>query len=337
MPASTIVLPVRTEPSDSEILVGRPPRGPWWSELGRLTNYVRGRGVMLVPAHAPMITIASGANDTIRYRCRPGGLAIARVWVVHVEAVSGYANVTVAAGSATATILIDALEAREAGRVVLIDGGLTKTTAVTELTATVTNNSGTGSVIIGHAEVWELPRAALTKGATDLGVDIDTLFAGRPILERANDSTYGVAAALHTASGRRGTLAAWYGPVVSSTATTWTGLFPNVWRVTPGVIGVGATSIPCEWDVNARVTDGATTFELRLTDAAAASSAVITIAGVTTLGWRGTGTKDLLAEDLTDDTGLQGGAFETVQLEVRRTAGAGSLEVRGFGVWESLW
>lgn len=342
MPASTRVPMIRTQPHDDGVRVGLPPRGPFWTDTARLVTYVRGRGVLLVPGHFPLVSIGSGSSDTLRYKSRGSGLSIARIYIVRVEPTSGYASVRVTAGSASAqTKLVDFLESREQGRFIIVEEGVSKSSSVVELTILVENLSGTGTVRVVDIEVWELPRAALTKGATDLGVDVDTLFAGRPIAQRDYESVYGVAQAVAGASGRRGTLAAWFGPTATFSSASWTPLYTTPLRVCPGRIGPSDTSTPVEWDVYARVTDGTTTFDVHLIDAASGTSSVITVSGPsghTSLGWRGPdASKSLLSEDLTDAAGLQSGAFETVNIEAQRTAGAGNLELRGWGLWEAPW
>lgn len=341
MPLSTRVPPIRTQPFDDAIKVGLPPRGPFWGDLARLSNYVRGRGVCLVPSHAPMVTITSGANDVLRYRARGSGLAIARVWVFQVHAISGFANITAAVGAVSHARTIDALESLESGRVVLLETGVSKSSGIVDISATITNVSGTGSVLVTEAQVWELPRAALSKDSTDLGADVDTVFASRPILQRDNESVYGPARGIHGASGRRGGLAAWWGPVATFNSGSAQTLFTAPVRVTPGVIAAGDTTTPVEWDIYARVTNGTTKFAVVIRDAASGVSSAIDVdgaAGHTSFLWLGTDTsKSLLAEDLTEPSGLQSGAFDTVQLEATRTGGAGNLELRGWCLREAPW
>ena len=76
------VVPIkRTEPLAADIVIGAPVRAQTWRELGMLLHWLRGHGTQIIPAHAPQMVLVAGAQ-TLHYRVKPQGLAIARVWVI---------------------------------------------------------------------------------------------------------------------------------------------------------------------------------------------------------------------------------------------------------------
>jgi hypothetical protein len=329
MPAATRVPSRRVELPLDDVKVGLDPRSRFWNDLGALVNYVRGVGSVLVPAHCPLITKTSG-SESLLYRVRPSGRAVTRVWVVKIRAgATPSASATVAADGETArSVVASAYTTEGDGIVVLASGTATKTEAESTLTLTVTWVSGT--VIIDSVECWELPRAQLTKDATDLGIDLGSLEPDRPILDRDYESVGAIDAALQPANGRRCGLMSWWGP--TATFTTADTLFESAVRIVPPKVGRSDTTRTCDWNVYARVTNGTTTGRVRVVRRDGTASAWVNITS-TSFGWI-TGTHAFECEDMADAEGIPAGGFETVNFELERTAGAGSIEVTGANVFD---
>lgn len=339
MPVSTRVPNLRRQVSMRDIKVSLDISQRHWVQLGELANYLRGRGSVLIPAHAPEATVAGGATDTFRYRVAPSGRAIARVWYVEIASTSptALARATVSVTGSSADMSTIA-----ATPVMLIETPVAKGTAEVELVLTV-QNTGTQTLRIDSVLSWELHRAQLTKDATDVGVDLGSLEFNRPICDRDYEAIAGVADAVAATNGRRCGLISWRGPDASFTNVAFSGtdvVFDLAIPIVPPKIAAANTTRTCDWNVYAYCSDGTTAGEIRVIDAAGGTSSVLSVvAGTTTPTWFTGGTKSLLCEDLSTTDGLQGGSYETVNVQVRRTAGAGSVKVRGFNVYDgpSTW
>lgn len=338
MPVATRVPQIRrVVPLGAPVQVGKAVAARQWSELGPLVNYLRGKGAVLVPGHSPMVGVDAGistgfpAFQALVYRTRPSGRAILRVWAVEVLGVpSGSATITPSGGSA---FLVSAGPATTApNRVFVLTEPATKTTAITGLGLSVQAVSGAVQVV--GVTCWELSRAQLSRDATDLGIDLGSLDAGRPILDRPYESVAGVARALGAADGRRVGLASWCGEPILVTSGTFVGMFALPLRIVPPRVGPNDTTRGCSWNVLA-FCDVGTTGEARvLTDTGATSAALaITATSATWLD----GTVAVRCEDRTTSDGLPGGTWPTAQLQVRRVSGAGNVRIQGFNIYDGLW
>lgn len=312
--------------------VGLEPTSLFWADVAETVNYLRGTGITLVPAHFPGVELASG-SETLRYRVLPSGRAVTRVWVVRIRALDPpRAVATVSADGSTARTIVGSALIGDPGATAVIVADVAKASVATEITCTVTWVEGT--VIIDSVECWELPRAALTLDATDLGVDVRSLEPGRPIVDRDYESLGGIGVALAGADGRRGGLLSWWGPVCNFTAAA--SLFETGIPVVPPKVAPGDTTrsaVP--WNVYARVSAGGTTGRVRAVDAAGGVSAWVSITG-TSYGWI-EGTIDLLCEDMTAADGLPGAGWETLNFEFERTAGTGTIQTTGANAYDPTW
>lgn len=341
MPLATRVPQARRiVPIGADVRVGRAVSARPWGELAALVQYLRGRGAVLVTGHAPNVHVdATGqtafpTSEVLRYRTQPTGRAIARVWAVEVlgaGASGGAASLTSGSGPTLVATAGTGTDAR--GRVYVLVETATKTTSTSELTLTIGALSGQLRVV--GVTCWELPRAQLTKDATDLGIDLGTIDPDRPIWDRDYESVNGVCEALAGADGRRVALASWSGFECETSSTSYVDAFTVPLRIVPPKIGPTDTTRTCTWDIRAWC-DGGTTGDARIVDAASGASSALSI-GSSTPGWRGTGTKSFLCEDLAQATGLPSGSFETVQLQVRRTSGAGKVYWDGWVLFDGAW
>lgn len=340
MPLATRVPQARRiVPIGGDVQVGKAISARPWSELAALVQYLRGRGAVLVTGHAPNVHVdATGltaypTTEVLRWRTQPTGRAIARVWSVEVLGVSGGGRADVTPGTGP-TLEVSAGTATErTGRVFVFVETATKATATTELALTIQATAGQLRVV--GVLCWELPRAQLTKDATDLGIDLGTIDPDRPLWDRDYESVNGVCEALAASDGRRVALASWSGFECETSSTSYVDAFTVPLRIVPPKVGPTDTARTCTWDIRAWC-DGGTTGDARIVDAAGGASSALSIGSITP-GWRGTGTKSFLCEDLDEATGLPSGSFETVQLQVRRTSGAGKVYWDGFVVFDGAW
>lgn len=330
------VLPYRTEPTLDEVLVGDPVRAGTWADVAKLIHWVRGRGRVLLPQHAPRTSLSSG-SATHRYKVRPSGPAIARVWVGEVRSSVPLSAFTLKAGSSPTTgTLYASSAARFTLPFVYLETGVTKTTNPTDLTFLFSWVDGTP--VLETLACWELPRAALARSSDDLGISLDSLYPRRPIFEATYEGPSAVAASVLGTSTRRVGLWAWWnatGAVFSSTSfvSLWVAGMPLV----PAKDRPADTTREAEWYVYASMSDGTTAAQIQVVDASAvASTALVLAAGTQAAQWRGAGTKKFLCEDLTTADGVPSGGPDTVQLQVKRTAGSGTITVYGTTGYEAL-
>lgn len=315
----------------SGIKVGLEPTSAFWADVGETVNFLRGAGVQLVPAHFPGIELATGA-ETLRYRVLPSGRAVTRVWVVRIRSLDPpRAVATVSADGSTARTIVGSALIGDPGATAVIVANVAKASVATEITCTITQVEGT--VIIDSVECWELPRAALTLDATDLGVDVRSLEPDRPIVDRDYESLGGIGVALAGADGRRGGLLSWWGPVCNFTAAA--SLFTTKVPIVPPKVGPFDGTRSIVWNAYVRVSAGATTGRVRVVDEAGNVSAWVSTSS-TSYGWL-EGTLSPLCEDLAEASGLPSGAWETVNFELERTAGAGTVQILGANVYDSAW
>ncbi len=338
------VVPIkRTEPLAADIVIGAPVRAQTWRELGMLLHWLRGHGTQIIPAHAPQMVLVAGAQ-TLHYRVKPQGLAIARVWVISLrqENVAPRAQCTITLPGGSVLTVHPRNEFSES-RGTLIFETVTKSSARADLTLTMQRVSGTAQVTVESLCCFELPRAVLTLDATDLGVDFETLRPGAAIIDSTNRGLGAVAENLTHAvsSPRRHLHEQCFAPIVSdpggaANPTAWVDLFPLALPVSPRRVVQGDTTYTATWDAWCSVSNGTTTFEVRIKPGSG-GSAVLTCTGATggtTPAWLGTSTISLLCEDPTTVDGVPAGGLETVQYAVRRTAGSGTVTLRSVAAWE---
>jgi hypothetical protein len=330
----------RTPVTLEDFRVGRPVRATSWWDLAQLVQWVRGRGRTLVPQHAVRKTITSG-SQTFRWRTHPSGVAITRVWVADIRqdpttyvTSPGCAFTVQAGGASTSGTIYRSGRAIDSTTVVYLETGLTRSAALSELTYTVTQVSGRPTVeSIG---AWELPRAALAKDSTDLGISLDSFFPRRQIFEATYEGTRAVVLASAGSPGRRIGHVGWSAGYESLTSSgTFVSVFTNPHPIVPRIDRPADTTRVLAWDVYARVTDGTTSGEFRIAIGSGGASGTVAVPlGATSNAWRGTGSVSLKCEDLSTANGLRGGSYETVDLQLRRTAGAGQVGVTAYSVWE---
>lgn len=340
MPVATRVPPVRRDVSLEGVEVGRAVAALTWASLGELAQYVRGRGAVLVPMHCPNVILDAAArggypsSTTLAYRTQPSGRAVGRIWALEVLAVggtTGRATVTPAAGTAR-EVSAGPLTSSAERTFVLLETpakGTTVDTVGLSITATA------GRLVIVGVACWELPRAQLTKDATDLGLDLGTVDPDRPIWARDYESVNGVARAIAASDGRRVGLASWCGPRLTFASGTFADAFELPLRVVPPRVGPSDVTRLCSWDAIAWC-DASTAGEIRIVTSSGTSSAVAVTA--TSAWWlSAVQTFAIACEDASDPFGLPGGTFATVQVEVRRTSGAGNVYLAGFNLWDGAW
>lgn len=332
----------RPEPYESQVVVSAPGRGRLARELGALANYVRGKGMQVVPAHRPGIYLSSTTPVSAYFRTEPSGFAIARLWVVvaHQEEITGgivgaelqltFPNATTAIFAPDVLTGLATLAPR-----FFIEELSAKSYAQEDFAIEFQRKSGTSAVTIESLACFEMPRAVLALDSVDEGVDLETVRSGQAIYDGANESLGAVAESLSNSWARR-TLFAQSFPELEVDSGSWTDLFTLAPTVVPHKTGRADTELVCRWDVRVRAGDGSTGGEVRITSGVDGNTDTLTLAvGATSDAWLGPGSITLRCEDVDTIDGLPGSStWETVQVAVRRTAGTAPIYVTATAVWE---
>lgn len=338
MPFSTRVPPLRRiVPIDRDQQVGFAVSARPWGELALLANYIRGRGAVLIPSHGPMLTVfdtGSPSTRTLRWRTKPSGRAILRVWEIEILGMSGSGvagcEATITIGGGPPMTVGASQSFVTTGRTFFYYETAAETTSVTELTLTIT--AVLGFTKLTKVACWELPRAQLSKNATEVGIDLSTIDPDRLIIDLSNESISGIGRSIAASDGRRIGLVSWAG-AVQVASTTFVPVFQFPIPIVPPKVGNVSTR-NLSWDIYARA-DSGTTGEARVVSSIPSTSANLLI-NTTSNAWRGPGTGLFLCEDLTHVDGLPSGNYETVQLEVRSTAGI-FVHIESFCLWDDTW
>lgn len=336
----------RPRPRFSAVQIGKPVSASSpLIQLGQLLHWVRGRGYSIIPMQLCDVELTSG-SEVLRWMVKPSGVAIARVWVVALRSqwTAAQPSVVDIHPNAASELRVFPLRGRDRGTryqtFLYVETLAAKSAAEQELTFTVEHVSGTRTYIDAIG-CWELPRAALAAdadgAAVDLGIDIRSLEPGRPIYESANQGLFALVNAVHATQTRRHLLQQWFTVCVFNSGSE-----EFLWKLAPVIVptklGRNAAERFVRVRMYARVTAADTTAELRYFTSETADSKVSAIDGAisTAFDWIGDDDLEPACEDLSDDAGLPGGNFETLQIGITRTAGTGNVEIKGVSVWEPV-
>lgn len=316
---------------------GVPVRASSWLSVARLAHWVAGRGSVLIPQHAPGLSLAGGSvSISMRYRAPQSGLAIARVAIVEVAAgtaidPSGTISVQLDGGTvgSGAPSLLAAHSPGGVMTLMSIDASVSRSTSIANLRLDITADSGKAdSLDVRSVAIYELPRAALETASPDLGVGLDALFPRRTIGSQLV-STAALVAALPQ---RRGTLAAHYSTTPETVSSgSWTSILAAPIPILPRWAAGGTRTITMQ--VRALVSSG--TAEVRMvTGIAGATSGAITVSAVVEAWAAGTATVLARCEDPSTVDGLPGGAWETIDVQARGVSGS-QIDVYGWSIYEA--
>lgn len=327
MTADGRVPPERPQLGFSRLVAGAPVRAQQWLDAASLGHWVAGRGQVVVPGHSVRYELASG-SVTMHHRVPLSGRAIARVACVGIRSDTGASRtVTVTMGSGSATVTVGELTLGSRDPIYVQDNGVTRTDTVTDIAITVTTS---GPIVIESCAVYELPRASLSRDSTDDGVALDTLFPRRPIMDAGAQSVRAVAKLMQAIDGRRiGHFARW-GEEIGTASGTFVSILAAPYRVVPRyhVSGFRDITVP----IRARGTSGGTAGEYRIVANSGASTTGV-ITGTVSV-WQTAIKVAVKCEDPNEPNGLAGGVYDTVDVQLRRTAGGGSVVAESWDGFE---
>jgi hypothetical protein len=339
LPTANRVELYRVDPDLEDIIVGDGTRGATFEAIAKLTHWVRGRGRCIVPAHHPRFTIAAAASSTLRYFTGVSEAAIARVWLVDVRASTKTAScrftIQAGAGAASDPIVMDGRSANSR-TILYIEPEAPQVGGATEVSVVVAVASGTARV--EAVACYELPRAALDRDlGPDFGIALDSYYPREDVWQQSTSGLYGLASAVVAIENRRiGHLAMWHETGFDTTSGAFVALHPAA-RLVASQDRPSSTRRSLEGYVWAVCSNGTTSGEFDFRRADTTASTAVAIPLLTTVGaWFGPVTLDFGCEDLSEDDGTPGGSYDTCQFRFRRTAGAGTVKIKGYCASEPL-
>lgn len=333
----------RTAPQLDDVQVGEPVRGRTWHEIALLVHWIRGHGQHLIPAHATSTTIAPGNTHTFRYKVKPSGRAIARVWFFVLRSDNppgaGIVRLTLPTGGTVTVSPPVETGLGDGGRRMVVEELSAKSATETEVSFSAEHVGAGADVFVDAVSCFELPRAVLLwLDAVDEGLNLDVFRPGGAIHNNPSGAHLAIAPRIPDLVAntwpRRSLVHQAFAPLEVNTGV-WTNLHALPIRIVPKKVGRTDTTFEVAWDVLARATDGSTSGEVRITSHIDGTTKTVTVPiGGTSMDWRGPSTLEVRCEDLGEPDGLPGGSWEGVTFAARRTAGTGGIQVAGWDVWE---
>ena len=330
----TGIVPARRVEMTDGIVVGGAVTGSTWQQLAGLTNWLRGKGAVLVPYCTPFTTIAAAASETFRFRVKTRSSAIQRVWVVTMSGVGGTASVQLQAPGTGGTV-VDAAISDERTTVVYVENLSSRSGAEQQIEFEVNCVAGSNSVVVSRIACYEQDRPVLQSDSTDYGVDLFTCASGQPIYDGANVSVGGVYDALVNADARRVGIFHWT-QGDSTAAATASGTPADLLQLAVPVLvrklARSATTGSVKWAAYAKVTAGTGTITLTHTNNAGTFTDSASVTG-TSYAWTSARTvSNFDCDDLDVADGRQSSTWDSLNFQI--SASGGTLTVQSISVWQ---
>ena len=328
---------VRPEPDEALIRVSSPVSTRTWQALAGCSNYVRGKGAMLVPWTFADVQITSASTETFRFRVKPRTSAVERIWGFLVTASSSGYTVDIKAPASGTAVVFDVIPTADDIVPYFVTETLaSKSGTEAEINCSIKATGGTVNVV--GICCYEQDRPLLNEDATDMGVDQPTLAAGQPIIASTYESLAGVANTVLNGSkidGRRVGLlhATWGDTGVSRTTASYQDMLTLPAPVLAAKRYRTDTTADVSINVYAKVAAGAGG-NVRFT-AASGDTHTFTITN-TTAAWQTSNVLTVDCEDVDSADGRQTAAspsWDTIQVAFQGD-GTNALTVYHWSVWE---
>lgn len=332
----------RSRPRYADVSLGVAARTRTHLAAAELANWIRGIGSALVPASNVSITIAAGATKTLRFRVKPIGLSVQRMWLVWARAASviGGSSLQLAAPTAGTLSPRAVVGTNEAVVPLIFLESLTaKSASEQEISIDLKVPASAASVLVQNVACFELPRRVLAQDATDKGIARETLLTREPIYDLEYVSLGGImdAAAIYD-TRRRVSLfqRAWPDNTTDCLSTTsGAALGTNLLTALDipvlqrkRFIGDVQDIVSPRYYVQAPV---GTSMEIRCANGG--TTVDVTHVGTGAFAWV-TSSADINVdcEDMTTADGRVGAAWDELRFSWRRSAGAGTCYLASLGV-----
>jgi hypothetical protein len=345
---STEVPFARNTPQITAVLASKIVSGLTWADVGRLLNWIHGRGMHVIPTYSPGRptgatagpALSKATNDDYRHRFyfRPQFPALERMFTVLLE---GDGDLDFQVDSGTIKTLVAGFGT--AGAVNTFKYVIPAQLSTDEDLRVDMHPQMNDITVLGLSAV-DVPRYDLVADANDLGVEIEKLRSGQPIKREDLDELITALAGLEV--GRR-VLLNWAVPYHDGNAVLTTyaalsssGSFSDIWAdpvpVLARKLGPAATTGTITCRMYAWVSDG--TGEVRLDSSENGSSNTVSVTA-TTPTWTDELTLDVDCTDLTVVDGRRGAAWDDLDAVFRHTLDAATNEiyVASVAIWEGEW
>jgi hypothetical protein len=282
---------LRTKPSYTLVNPGAPVRAAGtWRDLADGIQWIAGKGACLVPWMNTSFQIAAGVTKTLRFRVRPRGKAIRRMWglMLQPNTLSVDTSVTIRAPASTGTAVT--VDLRHPGLFwqpfTYIEELAAKSSTEQEISIDIASIGGTTNVL--GVQCYEQDRSALNDDATDYGIRVETVVPRAPMIDVAQTSLRGVYDAFANMDARRVGilhLALDTSEAFTRTSTGFLKLTNLPYKIQVPKLNSGATTQAVYWSCYARMaTSGGTGGSVRLVTTTSAVTDTATITG-TTFAW----------------------------------------------------
>ena len=309
------------------MVAGSAVSGQDWTRLGRLNNWLRGRGRQLIPTMTPSHgTLTGGSAYDYEFRVVPSYQNFDRVWVIALRT----EEVDVTAGSATLVTQIGSPDFNAD-----TPGVAAVSMTMIERLASQSSTIGTTTLVLDPANsmdvdsigMWELPRYEIATSTNERGVDTTELRVGQPIKRESKDNLFSTA--LDTTVGKR-VLVNWAVPhavggatsttyATSTVSSTFGGLWPDAIPALARIRYRGDTSKTVTGDLYAWVTGGGSA-EMRIVSDVHGNGGTVSISN-TTPAWTSSSTVSIDTEDLGVADGRRSGAWDGINFDIRAISG----------------
>jgi hypothetical protein len=327
--------PVRTSLDASAILTGAAVRGLQGQSIARLSNQLLASGWQLVPIYAPRVLLDRGTTSVLNYRIWPRYQTKLRwVYLVASSAEEGGSSIGLSINGDTQTehSLLGSGVAVPIVRGFTVSARSSTETALTvEVECLLTPGEFLDDVVTLHwIGVAEAPRTELQTSASDYGTDGTQMVPSQPVTRTQLSGAIQVLGDA-TRVARRHVLN-WARPdddsdaeryAVPFTSTSYVDVFGLGVPVLGRQIARGATTATVTGKIYGYVSGGAT-FNVRLTSSENGNGSAVSFTSATP-AWSSAMTCTVDCEDLSTASGLRSGDWDLLNVDIRRTAGTGTL------------
>ena len=331
-----IVPAVRGQMTYTDVLSGRAVRAITWQDWAQLVNWVIGRGGNIAPAQGPAVDLAATKTYQTHLLTQGSYAGIQRLWAFWIRADAEPTTVDISINGGTAVTYPVPVTRRGVRPIVVAWDVASQQTAVEAMLFDITP---VAEAWLDGVSVIEIPRALLSDATDELGVLLDPFRSGQPI--RQADFANGSEILSDDYHGRRH-LFSWGVPhledAVSYTSFSWrtsSAFVQEVFDLHPPLLARKGVPGETERKVAIRYTalvDTGVTAEVHIGTTSRAPVLAHTITSTSFATYAAQQTVDV--EDPDDAAGLQGGVFDGLRMQARRTGGSGSIYIFGIAVYE---
>ena len=334
---SAIVKARRGVPAYADVSAGAAIRSPTWLAACDTANWIRGKSKTLIPLSRCRASLSASAGANFYFRAKPHVTGLRRKWTVIVNGTGRVQSLYDSIWHSFSSITESSFSFYE---------DVTSATSTEYQAGIRVEALGATSCTVAAAGLEEVQRAVLGLDSTDLGTDLNTEVFREPIRADSNTGIYGVAAVATDSSSvfSRG-LFGWAtnndttGSAFSTTAGPTNVFQLDVPILVPKLYS-GDTTGTASWRALCITSASGVSADVQVTNNSTATTTTIAVPTSSHSAWAwypstagAPSTFSVDCTDVSDDDGLQGGAFNDLTFSVTRTGGAGTIYVAGISVF----